>query len=228
MKKLCGLIAMMTMLATSALADGKRSFTGLYAAIGQHQGGGDFSLSHEGPKFSFGEILDVPLSGTVTTYEGGYRLPLGQSNLRFGLNAVLHDGAIGGSKTWDSPYATTTFAVASDLRLSLGAEVGAVLGKRERVYVYAGVAMVASNLTAGLSIDTPWGGWAEAKEGGALGTSYRIGLLYQVSDHLAVGVSASQMRFDAGKAFGLGDMGEQHIEADLKQTTIGLNISFSF
>lgn len=227
MKKMVGLIAMLIMVASNAMAEGKRSFTGLYAAIGHQQSDGNFTLAHEGPSFSFGKILDVPLSGDITTYKVGYRFPLGQSNLRLGVNATLHDGAIGGSETWESRYASATFAVASDLRLSLGVEVGAVVDKRERLYVYAGAGMVATNLTAGMSINTPWGGWEETKEGGAIGVIYSVGLEYRVNDW-AIGLSASQMQFDAGKAFGLGEMGEQHLNAELKQTTIGLNISYNF
>jgi opacity protein-like surface antigen len=228
MKKIVCLIAMLVMITNVAMAEGKRSFTGLYAAIGHQHSEGNFTLSHEGSKFSFGEILDVPLVGDITTYKIGYRFPLGQSNLRLGVNATLHDGTIGGSKTWESRYATATFAVASDLRLSLGAEVGMVLGKRERLYVYAGAGMVVTNLTAQMSIDTQWGGWADQKEGGAIGAFYSLGLEYQVSDKLAVDFSVSQMQFDAGKAFGLGSMGEQHLEAELKQATVGFSLVYRF
>lgn len=170
---------------------------GLYTSIGQHQSGGDFTLSHHGSKFSFGEILDVQLSGDITTYEVGYRFPLGDSRLRLGVNATLHDGAIGGSKTWEIlGAATTTFAAASDLRLSVGGEIGAVLGKRERVYVYAGAGMVATDLVAGLAIDTPWGNWSIK---GRRCRWYHLprGRPVPSERSSVLLVSASQMEFDA-------------------------------
>ncbi|MBY0538270.1 outer membrane beta-barrel protein [Patescibacteria group bacterium] len=231
--KIVFLIAAMTIasvigLATSAFAEGKRPFTGLYVAVGQQQSTGSFSLSHEGSQLSFGQIFNVPLEGDTATYEVGYRLPIGASNLRLGINAVLHDGAIGGSKSWHSKYVSAAFTVTSDLRLSLGTEVGVLLGKRERLYAHAGAGVVATNLTAGLSIDTPWGGWADQKEGGAIGAIYRIGLAYQVSDRLSVGLSASQMSFNAGKAFDIDSIGKQNLSAELKQTTVGVNVSYNF
>ncbi len=228
MRSITGVLVMLLVSVLSQAAQAADDWTGLSFSLGVNQSDGDFSLSHRGQMFSFGEILNVPLSGTVTTYEIGYRFPIGGSNLRLGVNAILHDGAIGGSKTWDSRYATATFAVTSDLRLSLGAEVGTVIGKRERLYVYAGAGMVATDLAASFAIDTPFGDWSKNKEGGAVGAIYRLGLQYQVNDSLSVGLSVSQMEFDAGKAFGLGDMGEQRFEAELEQTIFGLNISYNF
>lgn len=213
---------------TGATAETKRPFTGLYGAIGQHQSSGDFSLSHRGELFSFGEILNVPLQGSITTYEVGYRIPLGQTNMRFGVNAVLHDGTIAGAKRWEGFKSSATFGVSSDLRLSLGAEVGTVVGEQERLYLFVRAGMVASDLNASLAIDTPWGDWGREKSGGAVGTTFSVGMEYQVNNRLSVGLSASQMEFDAAKAFGFGDMGEQRFEATLKQTTFGLDVSFRF
>ncbi len=214
--------------ATDSNAEAKRPYTGVYASLGTSKSDGEFTLSHYGPIISLGEILDVPLTGNVTTYELGYRFPLGQSKLRLGVNASLHDGSIGGAKYWHDHKSTAAFTIASDLRVSAGGELGLVLGKQERVYLYVGAGVVATNLSMGLSLDTPFGSWADSKEGGALGALYTIGVQYAVSDRFSIGLKASQMQFDADKAFGLGQMGNQTLEAKIKQTTVGLTLSYNF
>lgn len=228
MKKIAVLVAMMMVFATGAMAEGKRPFTGLYTSVGTHKSDGEFSLSHRGNKFSFGKILVVPISGNLTTYELGYRFPIAQSNVRLGVNAVLHDGVIRGAKQWHDHKSSATFEVASDLRVSAGGELGLVLGKRERLYVYAGAGVVATNLLMGIKIETSYGDWNKEKEGGALGALYTIGMQYQVTDRFSVGIKASKMEFDADKAFGLGSVGSQKLEAELKQTTFGLDVSYNY
>lgn len=228
MKKIAVLVAMMMVFATGAMAEGKRPFTGLYTSVGTHKSDGEFSLSHRGNKFSFGKILAVPMSGDLTTYELGYRFPIAQSNLRLSINAVLHDGVIRGAKQWPDHKSSATFWVASDLRVSAGGELGLVLGKRERLYVYAGAGVVATNLAMGISIETPYGDWNKEKEGGALGALYTIGVQYQATDRLSIGFEASKMKFNADKAFGLGSMGSHTLEAEFKKTTFGLVVSYNF
>ena len=228
MKKFAVLVTMMMALATGAMAQEERSFTGLYASVGTRKSDGDFTLAHRGPKFSFGTILDVPLRGNITTYEGGYRLQISQSNLRAGVNVTLHDGAISGAKNWHDHKSSATFGVVSDLRLSAGGELGLVLGERKRLYVYVGAEVVATNLGMEFTIETPYGDWNKEKEGGALGALYTIGVQYQATDRLSIGFEASKMKFDADKAFGLGSMGSQTLEAELKQTTLGLVVSYNF
>ncbi len=228
MKKIAVLVAIMMAIATGAMAEGKRPFAGLYTSFGAHKSNGNFTLAHRGPKFSFGTMIDVLLEGNVTTYEGGYRLPFGHSNLRAGVNVTVHDGVISGAKNWHEHKSSATFAVASDLRVSAGGELGLVLGKRERLYVYAGAGVVATNLAMGIKIKTPYGDWNKEKEGGALGALYTIGIEYQATDRLSIGVKANQMAFDADKAFGLGSMGSQTLEAEFKQRTIGLVVSYHF
>ncbi len=228
MKKIAVLVAMMMVFATSAIAEGKRPFTGLYTSVGSHKSDGNFTLAHHGSQFSFGTILDVPMQGKVITYEAGYRFPLGQRNLRLGANATLLDGAIGGTKHWQGFNSIAAFNVASDLRVSAGGELGLVLGKRDRLYVYAGAGVVATNLSMELDIETPYGVWNKKKEGGALGALYTIGAQYQATDRLSIGLKASTMDFDADKAFGLGSMGSHSLEAELKQTTFGLVVSYHF
>jgi opacity protein-like surface antigen len=228
MKKIGGLLGLMLFTATTVNAEGTKPFTGLSFAIGQQAAGGDFTLSDQGSQFSFGKILNVSLSGTPSTYELVYRFPLGDTDLRFGINATLHSGAIGGSRNWSGYGVSATFAVASNQRLSLGAEVGMVLGRQERVYVYSGAGLVATDLNLKGIVETPWGDWADHKEGAAIGTVYQVGIQYQLNEDLSVGLSASLMEFDASKAFGLGSMGAQELGVKLRQNNIGLKISYSF
>ncbi len=221
-------VVVMMIWVTSAFAEGKRSFTGLYAGVGISETDGQFKISHHSPKFSFGKLLGMQMNGDLTTYELGYRSLVAQSNLRLGINVAVHEGLLGGAKQWYDHKSTATFAVASDLRVSAGAELGLVLGVKNRLYVYAGAGVVATNLSLGLSVNTPFGDWSDTKEGGALGALYTVGVQYQATDQLVVGLKASQMAFDAHKALDLGFMGSQSFVAELKQTTVGLTISYNF
>lgn len=228
MKKIAVWVVMMMVFVTGASAEVGRPFTGLYIAVGTHESDGEFSLSHHGAKFSFGKFLGVPLNGNLTTYEVGYRFPVGHSNLRLGPNVTLHDGSIGGAKHWNGFNSSASFGVASDLRVSAGGELGLVFGEQKRVYVYARAGVVATNLLMELLVETPIGGWSNTKDGGALGALYALGVQYKATDRLAIDFKVSKMVFDADKAFGLGSMGSQSLEAELKQSTIGLTVSYNF
>lgn len=228
MKKIIGLVMLMTSFGVSARADQPEPFTGFSFSIGKHQSEGDFTLSHRGSNVSLGTLLEVPLVGDMTTYSARYGWQLGDSNWRLAVSGAVHEGTIGGAMGWEGDNSAVSFAVASDLQLSAGVEVGAVLGNRERMYVSLGAGVVATDLTAGLTIDTPDGDWSDQKSGGSLGTIYWIGGEYEVAEHFSLELKLSRMAFNAAKALDLSGIGQHNLTAELEQTTIGLNVIYRF